>query len=330
MKRIIKLSFILVFGLFISCNDTAQVHKTISGRPGELIVVIPNSLWNDSVGAHLQSYLQTEHVALPQPEPLFDVVNIPPTAFSNIFKTNRSIITVDINPNDSAKVTLKHNVWAAPQNVVEIKARTADELNQLISNNGDRITDFMIKGERKRLQKSYKSFPNSEIRADIINKFGVDIVLPMGYKTASNKENFYWARFDNPKITQSVMVYSFPYTDVQQLSATYLIMERDSIMKKHVETPLENSYMLTEPLVAPSYSAGELSNGIYIAEIRGLWRLEGDFMGGSFITIAAVSPQKDRVVVIDAWLYAPDSDKRNFMRQLEAILYSMNFSEGME
>jgi hypothetical protein len=60
-------------------------------------------------------------------------------------------------------------------------------------------------------------------------------------------------------------------------------------------------------------------------ETRGLWDIENDFMGGPFISHALIDKTGERVLVLDAFVYHPRADKRNYVRQLEAILYSFEW-----
>jgi hypothetical protein len=54
--------------------------------------------------------------------------------------------------------------------------------------------------------------------------------------------------------------------------------------------------------------------------LRGLWKLENAFMGGPFINISLLDENRNRVVTVDAFVYAPSLDKRIYVRELEAIL----------
>jgi hypothetical protein len=67
-------------------------------------------------------------------------------------------------------------------------------------------------------------------------------------------------------------------------------------------------------------------DGNYAAETRGLWRVENDFMGGPFVNLAILDLLQNRVVVLDGYVYAPGKDKRNFLRQVEAMMYSARFT----
>ena len=68
-----------------------------------------------------------------------------------------------------------------------------------------------------------------------------------------------------------------------------------------------------------------MKGGRYYAELRGLWRLEGDFMGGPFVSLSTVDEVRNRIVTVEGYVYSPKKDKRNFLRQVEAILYTLDF-----
>jgi hypothetical protein len=66
-------------------------------------------------------------------------------------------------------------------------------------------------------------------------------------------------------------------------------------------------------------------DGNYASEMRGLWTVENNFMGGPFINLAMLDILNNRVVVLDGFVYAPGKDKRNYLRQVEAMIYSAEF-----
>jgi len=65
-------------------------------------------------------------------------------------------------------------------------------------------------------------------------------------------------------------------------------------------------------------------NGQYMVEMRGLWRTEKAFMGGPFISHTMLDEQRNRVVTVDGFVYAPSLDKRLYVREIEAILYTFD------
>ena len=80
--------------------------------------------------------------------------------------------------------------------------------------------------------------------------------------------------------------------------------------------------MTTEDILPPDYSEFEME-GRYFAKLRGLWKLENGFMGGPFISLSTVDEKRQRIVTVDGYVYAPSEEKREFLRQVESILYSL-------
>jgi len=70
--------------------------------------------------------------------------------------------------------------------------------------------------------------------------------------------------------------------------------------------------------------------GEYAFEARGLWYMENDMMGGPFVSHARVDRPNGRVVVVEAFVYAPEKKKRDMMRQLEAALYTLNLPQEQQ
>ena len=83
--------------------------------------------------------------------------------------------------------------------------------------------------------------------------------------------------------------------------------------------------MTTEHQV-PALAQSFRLNGNYTVEIRGLWRVEGDFMGGPFVSLSSLDLARNRVVTAEGFLYSPKYDKRDYLRQLEAVIYSLTFN----
>jgi hypothetical protein len=58
--------------------------------------------------------------------------------------------------------------------------------------------------------------------------------------------------------------------------------------------------------------------------------MENDMMGGPFVSHARVDRPNGRVVVVEAFVYAPEKKKRDLMRQLEASLYTLNLPQEQQ
>jgi hypothetical protein len=66
--------------LTFSCKDDKnRLMPSITGKAGEVLVVIDQTIWkNENTGGELRNVLISEHLALPQPEPMFDPLSIHP------------------------------------------------------------------------------------------------------------------------------------------------------------------------------------------------------------------------------------------------------------
>ena len=64
--------------------------------------------------------------------------------------------------------------------------------------------------------------------------------------------------------------------------------------------------------------------------MRGLWRMQGDMMGGPFVSHTRLDKKNHRVVVAEGFVYAPETDKRNFMRRIEAALFTLRLPGEFE
>ena len=81
--------------------------------------------------------------------------------------------------------------------------------------------------------------------------------------------------------------------------------------------------MRTELNYIPVTTEVEIGS-IQALESRGLWFVEGDFMGGPFISYTIEDKQNERLIVLEGFSYSPSSKKRDVIFELEAILKTVN------
>ncbi len=69
-------------------------------------------------------------------------------------------------------------------------------------------------------------------------------------------------------------------------------------------------------------------NGVDGLELRGVWQDNDTFpAAGPFVTRAVPCPRQNRTYYMDAWLFAPGTDKYPYLRQLEIVLDSFRCTE---
>jgi hypothetical protein len=322
----------LAITVLVSCTggNSTEMYKNITGKAGEMVVVISNQSWEGVPGKLIRETLAQPQLALPQDEPIFDLVDVPHAAFKDIFQSTRNIIQTSISSNtDEEGITFKNDVWAYPQATVQINAKSAERFVEIFTENQDKIISYFMNAEKERLIMNYNKFYEKGV-FNVLNKdFNVTMKVPPGFQIAKQVQDFIWYKYETPDISQGIMLYSFPYVSDSAFQINYQLKVRDSILKAHVPGPTEGSYMSTQKKIEQISNVIE-HNGNYAAEMRGLWRVENDFMGGPYVSLAELDEANQRVLVAFGYVYAPSKDKRNLLRQVEAMIYSLKLNNQAE
>ena len=130
-----KLTLVLfgVLAILTGCKSkNRNLLPNVSGKAGEVMVVIEREDWEGSAGVAIRESLADDTPYLAQREPLFNLSNVPPGSFNNMFKMHRNLLLVNVNPqNTTTGVVYKGNVWARPQAVVQINAADTEQAGNL-------------------------------------------------------------------------------------------------------------------------------------------------------------------------------------------------------
>ncbi len=328
MKRLISnlILLVVVSSVFFSCkNDKGARLETISGRAGEVFVVLGKETWKAKTGELIRGVLAQPQSSLPQAEPMFDLTNVPPEAFVNVFKKGRNILMIKISPTyTESKVEFSNDIWAYPQAVVSIQVKSTEDFESLFKENSEKIMSFFLKAEKDRLKTTYKNMPEKSVYKTLLDEFHIQLYAPNGFQIVKRDSTFAWIRYDTPQITQNIFVYTYPYDSDSTFTEKFQVGMRNVITRKNIPGPSAGSYMTTEMELPRDFNILKY-NGNYASEMRGLWYVEHDFMGGPFISLSVLDAARKRIVTVEGNVYAPKDNKRNFLRQVEAIVYSLEF-----
>ncbi|MGQ1890390.1 DUF4837 family protein [Thermophagus sp. OGC60D27] len=325
-KKVLIAFSSLMMLLFFSCKEKGNVYKpNLSGSQGEMLIVMNDSVRESVGGKTLAAIMQQSMVGLPQAEPLFDTSIIPHRAFSERMKPFRNLILVNIKNNYNADIKFYKDRWGKQHAMAEIYAKDTWQLDSLVKAQEIKLAGFFVKAERDRNQIYYRKYINQTLTEKFKNRWGAFMIVPVNFKENKPGKNFEWMSNETPLTSQGLLVYSFEYTGYESITEAYLLNKRDSVLRINVPGPSDGSYMTTEGRVPVTYKRFEY-NDHQIVEIRGLWRVEGDIMGGPFVSFAHIDPENSRIVVTEGYVYAPEKpEKRNLVWQLESILYSFRF-----
>lgn len=329
MKKLLFIPFILSAWMFQSCETSTSGIPHSTGKTLEIIVVTNNKAqWNGNIGDTIRNCFGQEQLGLPQSEPLFSMVNLPEESFLKAYQSNRDIFIVDIsNKIEKAQIENKKDFWASPQRVIKISAPDTESFFEIFDQNKDAIIEYFYEVERERMIKAFKTAENIKVKNALIEKFNLSLVLPTAYKISKQEDNFMWIRKETLEESQGLLIYSYPYTDTSAFEKNNIVSVRNQFTQRYIPGPSDGSYMkVADEFIEPVLKELDF-NGKFAVETRGLWETAGDYMGGPFLSYTLIDEINNRVITLDSYVYAPSQNKRDLLKQLEAILYSFKFEE---
>lgn len=352
MKRILFALFIPIIAL-ASCGGELSSEDLLpdaSGEHGHILVVMENNLWEGNMGTNLRAQLdQRCEGPYLRPEPLFNYYQKKPGTLNHVNKMSRLILKVFIDRDSTYQETAvieKDNYWAKGQLFLVIKDSDAGRLNRFIAEDFQQVLDKMNDFELQELVAKYKSRPNNAVDAQAEEKFGINIKLPRESKLKVEKENFMWVKYDRSRnlmsdessgarggtfwIQEGIVFWSEPFND-STIDPYNILEKRDTVLKHNIPGKVKGSYMATEydPCCAPTGMVTTFKGNRCVI-FRGLWKhagRRGAAGGGPFIQYSIHNPSNNTVVTVCGYVYAPKFDKREYIRELEAMMSTIEIAE---
>lgn len=317
---------LLLFGACTSKKKGGGALFGATGKPLEMVVILPKEYNNDAVKDSIRSVFGRPIMILPQIEPMQTLMFTTQENFTAMFKTMRNVLYVSIDPEkySQPKVSISRNDYAEGQVLIHAKADNLDGFYYLLHKRGEYLSQFIYTEELARISAPLESTYSSDIRKMVEDSIGgVTINAQTRLEYVTGKKGFVWASDQGGLRSgrSDLVVYSFPYKDKPEVTFTpeYLVNIRDSVMKLNLPGQYKGSYMATEKIIMPIVKTYKL-NGEFRAEMRGLWAMEGDMMGGPFVSHAIIDQENQRVVVAEVFIYHPNDNKRNLLIYNEAAL----------
>lgn len=321
-----KLIFLLAVVLSLTaCGNSGITLPSVNGGQYEILIVMNDSDWKAPAGRELVALFNQDMEALPQSEPVMTIIQCTRAEFTDFLKPSRNILIAEIDAKYSQpKITYSNNVWAQPQCFVKIQAGNLASMEGMVKTHGKKILNYFLESERDRIIKFNKEYVNTNIKLEIEKQFGILIDIPSELNKATKGKDFYWVTNDNPAGRKDIVIYSYPYTDKNMFTKEALLAKRDSVMKAGIPGEFEGSFMGTETKYATPVFNEIWVNKQYCAELKGLWRMyKGGSMGGPFYSHSRLDEVNQRIITVEGFVFAPGGKKRNHIRQLEAVIYSM-------
>ncbi|XTB53968.1 DUF4837 family protein [Fusobacterium nucleatum] len=312
--------------LLISCHKKKkeQYLPDSVGSINSLTIVMDPQLWGGVVGDSLREYFASpvEEIAGAR-EPLFDIQQIPLEVFNGMTRASRNILIVSTDTRNGFDI--RDSLYAKPQKVAFIIGQTTDDLISEIQKYAPKIIHTFKENEMQEVRNRFQNTLNNTKLIE--NTLGIQLSFPSLYNIVKQENNFFWLERKVKNGTADILIYEVPKGKIcthSNLCSEDIIQMRDSIGKRYVPGPQEGMYMITSPAFAPTYTKTQL-NGYPTIVSKGLWEVKDFILGGPFSNYIIEDPKKNRCVVIEGFIAAPGTSKRDLLFELETIIKSVRF-----
>jgi hypothetical protein len=316
------------------CVGEQSGKKRSTGTTNELLIVTnTKNVWKGPVGDSIRAYFGKTIPAMPQEEPEFNFLNIAEKDLNDLYKKMHNIFIVDINPSFSQTIVeTKRDLWSEPQRVIKITAPDTTAFFSKFEEQKEAYFQLFEKLERERIINNFRMAQDIRISNMLVKDFDIFLEIPGGFSVSTKSDDHVWMRHTVTKVKQDVelgvLITRVEYTDTSMFSPDQIIGRRDRFTKELIAGPSRGSYMkVADEYIQPVFNLVEGFPVEYVVETRGLWDLENDFMGGPFISYTFVHPRNRLLYTLDGYIYYPNQNKRNHLRELEAIFYKVEIPE---
>ena len=300
----------------MGCQRDKSFLPHSGGDPYEVLLMTEDA----ETRAWLDSILTADVVGLPQSESFCKVSHTHGKALNQTTRYARCIVKVNVGEAyPKLHIGYEKNVFADPQLLVTVNAPSKEKLKANLSRIGKQLTELIDRFEINAEIAFLKKHSNVQGENAVYKSFGWNIRIPADMTAMKRGHDFLWLSNNASEGMQNVCIYTFPET---VLNAKNYLDKRDSVMKKNIPGECPSMYMSTErryPIVQRIVK----EHGVTMLKSQGLWQMEGDAMGGPFVSLAIADTAKNRTIVAEGFVYAPEMKKRNRLKQLEAVIYTL-------
>ena len=310
--------FYLIFILLASCDITGKNRKkpASTGQPYEVVL-------EGDTDSIVTKMLTEDVTGLPQPEPFCRLIQVKKGKTRGSYLLVRTRIVVSIAERDITdqsnnekdfSVKLSHDENAAPQNIIRITARSAQQLREKLY--GEKLRQIVDEVELKHLADIISSNPskqNKEMQNEIKKMFGIDLKIPVSMNASKKAKDFIWISNNASTGMQNLLVFKGKSEERRMKNSNAVPADDkaqiDSILQTNMPGETDSMYMV-----------------IPVLSERGLWEMKGDAMGGPYVmqrihkSTSQAEIQQGYDLYIIGFVYAPEMKKKILIKQLEAAI----------
>ena len=320
MNRLLTIVVVLSSLIYSSCEFQKQRS---TGKSLEIILVQGDTC-NDNDFQLFKQHLVVPQVPILETEiygdkkNYFKIIPIKEKDFNSIFRTHKNIIFVYSSTNFS--LNMKKDLWAENQNIYTCTINKNDIKKSSFE---DFVKDLGLTIKQKELTKRSKIFSSltpKEIKNYVQKKYNLSISMPSRFFIVDSLKDCLYLRGETKKSSQRIIISDFYF----EPTIENILLEQNKIAKKNISSQVKGSYLKTEDRASLYIDSVSTDDNLSII-IKGLWKMESDFMGGGFMTLLIKNSSSNLSKLLTFYLYAPGENKANYLLDLEAILRSVEY-----
>jgi hypothetical protein len=354
--RLCSLSFPWFLGLALlasGCGDAVTSRyggmPAAFGKANKLMVIADSSWWGLGLGDSVDFAFGAPVLILPAPEPLYDLSFAPFHDLTDfpVKRELRSYLLLshqglrdtplddfmrkdmgDERLADGAPYTIKmlRNRWATGQLLFYIYGRDEEAVYDAIRQGSPAMLAQLKEHDLPILEaQTYAAREEASLMRQVQEHTGGRFRIPGEYLFALQEDSVLWLRKELKDMSLGLLFQKVPYESQSQFEKEGFRAMHDAmtaVVQSNVpEVPTR--LVLDDRYLPMFFSRIEL-DGQYAMEVRSLWRMEGDVMGGPMISYVIRMPDERHLLLATGFIYGPGQSKREWMQQLEIILRSFS------
>ena len=293
---------IIILLLLSACSDGIKTLPSSTGILSEVIFVVDDLLWENQIKDVAFKTFGVPIQGLTQDESSFRVIQVNHSEFKSILKTHKNIVIIAKN----VPTSNQQDKWANGQLVVQLAF--VDEDNKF-TNDLNKIKSIFEFREIRILRNSISKSSQKIEEKNIKEHFNIETLIPSEYTIIKDTASLFWATYNPEKQEQIKHLFVFSFEPKSINLQQEVLQKTDSIFAKYLLGAKQGQHVKIDNRFSPIYSENTY---------RGLWKLEGGFMGGPFLIKTYFIDKK--VVVTVGLIFAPNDRKRKYIKSFEAIL----------
>lgn len=328
------LNVMLMVCVFMTCDGRSEGRKTLpssKGLPNELLLIVDEAVWDSPLRDSIESVLKADVPGLSQSEPLFRMMRLYPKHFTPRYTTMRNIVELRLNPQmKECKMRIAYNVKAQPQIYISVFAPSLSALSSFLTTQRHDVVDLLVRSELDYEMLLLKKKYSKAVDEALLEVLGCSVNVSSEIKKIKKAERFLWASTDRLDKDLNFVAYSLPYEKDGSYFMEKWVDVRDSVMRLNIPGSTPEKWMTTtresgKPLVLQKEV--RLNDGRTVYEMRGLWEMHKGAIGGPFVSLAFPDSLHRRMIVVEGFVYSPDTGKRDLIRRMEASLRTLTVKE---